>query len=182
MMKEFSFCMNYSFNKTSASLSPLKISESIYKLGQSSAWVDGRCIFNTSDAKNSSASVWVVCLLVHLCVCVCVFDESYLLDLILTSFLLRSWLPSLYQLKEGLGLPTASHLSVNLLPSRSHWESMGFTFGADATDGENRQRVSRKEMQVCPKDRESTHFFLFNTAVVSHRQQWAMLSLWFALI
>ncbi len=64
--------MNYSFNKTSASLSPLKISESIYKLGQSSAWVDGRCIFNTSDAKNSSASVWVVCLLVHLCVCVCV--------------------------------------------------------------------------------------------------------------
>lgn len=118
------------------SLSLWKISEPIYKVGQSSARVDGRCIFNTSDAKNSSAGVWVC-----LCACLRALDVSYLLVLILTSFLLRSWLPSLYQLKEGLGLPAASHFSVNFLPSRAHWESMGFTLGADATNGGKRKIV-----------------------------------------
>lgn len=126
-----------SFNNPHLSLS-LKISEHIYKVGQSSARVDGRCIFNTSDAKNSSAGAWVPCL----CACLRALDESYLLDLILTSFLLRSWLPSLYQLKEGFGLPAASHFSVNFLPSRTHWESMGFTFGADAANGRKRNKVS----------------------------------------
>jgi len=45
---------------------------------------------------------------------------------------------------------------------------MGFTFGADATDGKNRQRVSGKEKQVSPKDDKAHVFF---PPLISCRQQ-----------
>lgn len=65
-----------SFSNPHPSL-PLKISEPIYKVGQSSARVDGRCIFNTSDAKNSSASVRVA----RLCACIRVLLVGFDFDI-----------------------------------------------------------------------------------------------------
>ncbi len=128
-------------------------SESIYKLGQSSAWVDGRCIFNTSDARNSSVSVWVVCLLVHLCVW-WVLLVGFDFDVFPLAELAAIFEPVEGGARVAHSFTLESQLFTFQEPLRIH----GLHLRSWCYRQRKQTESEQKKKQVCPKYRESTHF------------------------